>query len=61
MIFSDLLARFTAAVETGDGTELGKLFTLDGVYHDTFYGEFQGPAAIKNMLENHFWRDAEAF
>ncbi len=61
MSFVDLLARFTAAVEAGDGGALAALFTEDGVYDDTFYGEFKGPAAIKDMLENHFWRDASAF
>ena len=61
MRFSSLLDRFTAAVEAGDGGRLGSLFTADGVYHDTFYGEFTGPAAIAAMLEGHFWRDATAF
>lgn len=56
-----LLAKFTAAVEAGDGKALAALFTEDGIYHDTFYGEFQGRHAIADMLENHFWRDAKAF
>ncbi len=59
--FEDLLHRFTAAVEAGDGTALGETFTADGTYVDTFYGPFTGRAAISDMLENHFWRDAEAF
>ena len=61
MSFIDLLARFTAAVEAGDGQALAATFTKDGVYHDTFYGAFHGREAIADMLENHFWRDAEAF
>lgn len=61
MSFNDLLGKFTAAVEAGDGKALADLFVEDGVYHDTFYGEFQGRPAIQDMLENHFWRDAEAF
>ncbi len=61
MTFNELLAKFTAAVEAGDGKALAALFTPDGVYHDTFYGEFQGREAIADMLENHFWRDAKAF
>jgi hypothetical protein len=61
MDFPMLLQEFTAAVETRDGKRLGALFTADGVYHDTFYGEFRGAAAIADMLENRFWRDAEAF
>ncbi len=61
MSFTDLLARFTAAVEAGDGQALAATFTEDGVYHDTFYGAFAGREAIADMLENRFWRDAEAF
>lgn len=61
MNFEDVLQAFTAAVEAGDGAALARLFTEDGVYHDTFYGAFEGADAIKDMLENHFWRDAEAF
>ncbi len=61
MSFINLLAQFTAAVEAGNGKALGCLFTEYGVYHDTFYGEFQGRAAIQGMLENHFWRDAGGF
>jgi ketosteroid isomerase-like protein len=61
MDFATLLNEFTAAVEAGDGARLAALFTEDGVYHDTFYGEFQGRAAIEAMLEERFWGDAEAF
>jgi ketosteroid isomerase-like protein len=61
MEFAALLQEFTAAVEAGDGTRLASLFTEDGVYHDTFYGEFQGRAAIRDMLEQRFWGDAKAF
>lgn len=61
MTFPDLLKAFTDAVEAGDGQRLAALFTDDGTYHDTFYGAFTGPQAIADMLENHFWRDAEAF
>ena len=59
--FIDLLRRFTAAVEAGDGAALGALFAEDGTYHDTFYGAFAGPAAIAGMLEQRFWGDAEGF
>jgi ketosteroid isomerase-like protein len=61
MDFAALVTEFTAAVEAGDGTRLARLFTEDGVYHDTFYGEFKGRAAIKDMLEKRFWGDAKAF
>ncbi len=59
--FEDLLRRFTGAVEANDGAALGALFAAGGVYTDTFYGAFTGPAAIADMLENHFHRDAERF
>lgn len=61
MSFAELLTRFTAAVEAGDGTALAACFAEDGVYHDHFYGAFQGRDAIRDMLENYFWRDAQAF
>jgi len=59
--FRDLLNRFTAAVEAGDGKALAALFTEDGVYHDGFYGRFEGREAIRRMLEEHFHRDGENF
>lgn len=59
--FTDLLDRFTNAVEAGDGRALASLFTPGGVYDDTFYGAFEGRDAIVDMLENRFWGDAEAF
>ena len=61
MEFPALIKAFTAAVEAADGTRLASLFTEDGVYHDTFYGEFKGRPAIKTMLEQRFWGDARAF
>lgn len=59
--FTDLLNRFTGAVEAGDGNALADIFTPDGVYDDTFYGAFEGRDGIADMLENRFWGDAEAF
>lgn len=59
--FETLLQEFSAAVEAGDGARLAGLFTPDGVYHDTFYGAFQGHEAIRSMLEDRFWGDAEGF
>ncbi len=61
MDFEGMLRQFAAAVEAGDGTRLANLFAGDGVYHDTFYGAFQGRAAIKAMLEERFHGDAERF
>jgi ketosteroid isomerase-like protein len=61
MEFPALLKAFSAAVEAGDGRKLAALFTEQGVYHDTFYGEFKGRPAIQEMLEQRFYRDAEKF
>ena len=61
MALDTLLPGFTAAVEAGDGAALAACFTEDGIYHDTFYGEFEGREAIADMLENRFWRDADGF
>ncbi len=61
MALKTLLPGFAAAVEAGDGRGLAACFTEDGIYHDTFYGGFEGRAAIADMLENRFWRDAEDF
>lgn len=58
MDFADLTKRFCAAACTG-GPELAALFTEDGVYHDGFYGDFTGRAAIAGMIDSHFRRDAE--
>ena len=61
MDFIHLIEAFTQAVEKGDGTRLAALFTESGVYHDTFYGEFEGREAIRAMLEERFHGDAERF
>lgn len=61
MDFNALLDDFTAAVESGDGQRLAALFTEDGVYHDGFYGAFEGRAAIAEMLELHFHGTAKDF
>lgn len=59
--FRSVLERFCAAVESNDGPGLAALFAEDGVYNDYLYGPFQGRDAIGQMLNNHFWGDAEAF
>lgn len=61
MDFDALLERFAAAAEAGDGSALAALFTADGVYHDGFYGAFEGREAIRTMLEERFHRDARDF
>jgi ketosteroid isomerase-like protein len=59
--FRVLLDAFAAAAVAGDGKRLAALFTENGCYHDVFYGMFQGRAAIADMIENRFHRDAENF
>lgn len=59
--FRALLDAFAAAAVAGDGARFAALFTEDGCYHDVFYGTFRGRAAIADMIENRFHRDAEKF
>ncbi|HJN22142.1 MAG TPA: nuclear transport factor 2 family protein, partial [Alphaproteobacteria bacterium] len=58
MDFADLTKHFCDAACTG-GAELAVLFTEDGIYHDGFYGDFQGREAIADMIDAHFHGDAE--
>lgn len=57
MDFETLISTMVAAVCRGDGAAAAACFTPDGVYHDCFYGAFQG-AAIAEMVEQYFHRDA---
>ena len=59
--FAALVARFGAAATAGDGKALAQCFTEDGVYHDYIYGPHAGRAAIADMLENLFHRDATEY
>jgi SnoaL-like domain len=59
--FAALMARMTQAICRGDGHAVAACFTEDGVYHDGFYGEFRGRAAIVAMIEQYFHRDARDF
>jgi ketosteroid isomerase-like protein len=56
--FAGLVERFAAAASAGDGAAFAACFTPDGVYHDYIYGPHRGRAAIADMLENLFHRDA---
>jgi ketosteroid isomerase-like protein len=56
--FAALVARFGAAATAGDGAALADCFTPDGTYFDYIYGPHSGRAAIADMLENLFHRDA---
>lgn len=56
--FAALVERFANAATAGDGKAFALCFTEDGVYHDYIYGPHKGRAAIADMLENLFHRDA---
>jgi hypothetical protein len=58
--FEMLITTLANAASQGDGDAVAKCFTPLGIYHDCFYGSFQG-IAIKDMIENYFHRDAENF
>ena len=60
MSFAALITAMTQAACRGDGAAVAACFTADGVYHDCFYGAFQGPA-IATMIEDYFHRDARDF
>ncbi len=61
MSFAALIRRMAEAAAAGDAAGVAACFAEDGVYHDVFYGSFRGRAAIVDMIENHFHRDAEDF
>jgi ketosteroid isomerase-like protein len=56
-----LLKEFCAAVERRDGKAFAALFAEDGVYHDVFYGAFEGRAKIAGMIDDLFHRTARDF
>jgi ketosteroid isomerase-like protein len=57
----DMLAAFTRAVESRDGAGFARLFAEDGVYHDAFYGPFEGRARIAELIDDWFYKDARDF
>ena len=59
--FGALLERMTQAICRGDGAAAAACFIPDGIYHDGFYGEFRGRAAIRTMVEEHFHANARDF
>jgi ketosteroid isomerase-like protein len=61
LAFQALLEAMTRAICRGDGAAAAACFTTDGVYHDGFYGEFAGRAAIARMVTDLFHRDARDF
>lgn len=51
----------TQAICRGDGGAAADCFAEAGVYHDGFYGEFKGRAAIAEMVTRHFHGNAADF
>ena len=58
---TELLKSFCSAVERRDGKAFAALFTEDGVYHDVFYGAFQGHSKLAEMIDDWFHRTAREF
>ena len=56
-----MLRSFCEAVERHDGAAFAALFTEDGVYHDVFYGAFEGRKKVAEMIDDWFYRTAEDF
>jgi ketosteroid isomerase-like protein len=56
-----LLQRFCQAVEGKDGAGVAALFTEDGVYHDLFYGAFEGRARVAELIDDRFYETATDF
>jgi len=61
MNITAMLRTFCNAVERRDGKAFAALFTEDGVYHDVFYGAFEGRAKIAEMIDDWFYRTATDF
>ncbi len=49
---------FTAAAEERNGAAMAAPFTEDGVYHDVFYGPFEGRTQITEIIDDWFYRHA---
>jgi ketosteroid isomerase-like protein len=58
---TDLLRAFCDAVEQRNGAAFAELFTEDGIYHDIFYGAFEGRDKIAAMIDDWFYRTATDF
>ena len=57
MEFGTLIRRMIGCVIVGDGKAVALCFTPDGVYHDVFYGAFEGRERIAEMVRDYFHRD----
>ncbi len=54
----ELVKAFTKAAEDRNGAAMAALFTENAVYHDVFYGPFEGRARIAEMINDWFYRHA---
>jgi len=54
----ELVKAFTKAAEDRNGAAMAALITEKAVYHDVFYGAFEGRARISEMIEDWFYRHA---
>ena len=61
MNVTGMLRAFCDAVEQHDCNAFANLFTEDGVYHDVFYGAFEGRTKIAEMIDDWFYRTATDF
>jgi ketosteroid isomerase-like protein len=61
MNITAMLRTFCDAAERRDGKAFADLFTEDGVYHDVFYGAFEGRTRIAELIDDWFYRTASDF
>jgi len=61
MNFAQRISVMVAAVERADAESVAACFTPNGIYHDVFYGDFEGRPAIADMISHRFYRDASEF
>ncbi|MHC4051051.1 nuclear transport factor 2 family protein [Bradyrhizobium sp. 25ACV] len=61
MTTTAMLRAFCDAVEQRNGKAFAELFTEDGVYHDVFYGAFEGREKIAELIDDWFYRTATDF
>jgi hypothetical protein len=61
MPLAALLDQMADAICRGNAEAAAACFTPQGVYHDGFYGEFEGRAEIARMVRDFFHRDARDF
>ncbi len=54
----EIVKAFTKAAEDRNGAAMAALFTENAVYHDVFYGPFEGRARITEMINDWFYRHA---